>query len=249
MKIACVYLTNKNSNCIFNLINLQNHIVKYNNSNLNNITIDLFIYNNNESIDDIIYNDNYCEFAYKQLQNKLNYCHWGNWYRDMYYVGQTFLVLFDLYLKYSEYNKFIFYEDDVSYIGNNNIFNLFDFNSDVIFPYTRVLNYNWVWYKYNNFGNLQLDPYSGLLNIYMLSKDIIKNIYNFIQDGNYGHFEYIVNSFIMVNYKQNNWKISYLNGNNEFKEQQKYLNYNGSDFIHPIKSINELKIYINKSNN
>ena len=236
MKIACLYLTHNNSECLFNLQTLIKHINSYKEHQ-----IDLYIYNNNEKLNDIIYDNNYCEFTYKNLQEKLNYIYmFGD---TLKYIGNCHLPVIDLYLSHKEYDKFIFYEDDVSYVGNINMFNLFDFNIDFMFQNKRNLEMTWWWYIANERHNLQLTPYSGLLNIYMLSSDVIQKIYDFMNEGNFAHHEYLINSYIMENYEKYNWQIGYLKENNEFNVYTNQFNYTGTHFIHPIKNIQQLQLY------
>ncbi len=236
MKIACLYFTHKNSQCLFNLETLINHINSYKEHQIN-----IYIYNNNEELNNIIYHNNYCEFSFENLQKKLNYIH--KFDDHFTYIGNCQLPLIDLYINHPEYDRFIFYEDDVAYLGNENMFKLFDFNNDIIFSNTRCYNKDWCWYTNTSLHNLNLPPFSELLNIYSLQPDVIKSIYDFMLHGKFGHHEYLINSFIMANYKSNNWSIAYLEGNNDFKVFYHDLNFTSTQFIHPIKNIKDLENY------
>ena len=234
MKIAFLYLTNKNSKCLFNLQTLIKHINLYKEHQ-----IDLYIYNNNEELNDIIYNDNYCEFSFNKLQEKLNYSYK---FDTFLFMGNCHLQLIDLYLNHKDYDRFISYEDDLTYIGNNNLFELIDFSKDIIFSNKRLINYEWYWYN-KNLHNLNLKPYCELLNICVFSGDVIQKIYNFMNEGNFAHQEYLINSYIMENYEKYNWQIGYLKGNNEFCLNQKEFLYTANGFVHPIKNIHQLLLY------
>ncbi len=237
MKICCLYLTYIKSLCNCNFETLYNNIQTY-----NEYTIDLYVYVNDDGLNDIIYNNNYCNFSYNKLQEKLNYIHCFDDKKPL-YEGNCQLPLIDLYLNHPEYDKYICYEDDVSYIGKENMFNLFDFNKDILFNNERILENDYYWYNRQDTHNLSLTPYSGTLNIYMFSKNVIQKIYEFMQNGNYGFFEYLINSYIMENYKKYNWDIGFIKGKNDIHWINIDLKYDGQDFIHPIKDNYQLNNY------
>jgi len=154
------------------------------------------------------------------------------------YIGSTFLTLFESYN--DKYDYYIFYEEDV--VCNKNIFNEINFDYDFIFMVKPKIDYEWFWYKFNHIQNIKrkgYKPYSSLLNLYALNKKTLKDLMNFVKEGNYAHHEYLINSFIMNN---NKYKIGYLS--DMFKiftdwRRLKNKKYNDYDIVHPIKSLDE----------
>ena len=152
-----------------------------------------------------------------------------------------FLPLLDMYNNHkNEYDMYLFWEDDLSYFGKENIFDSIDFNCDAIFQDKRLLvsDDNWFWwYKADHKidENIIKNLYHGLLNIYGLNHNVIDNLFEFIKNGNYVEHEMLISAFVL----NNNYKVNYIN--NYIKCWLKYDDSapitNEYDLIHPIKQI------------
>ena len=244
MNIAICYLTYQNSNTYFNYNILLKHV-----NNCKNHKIDLYVYNNDDSIEYLNYGK-LILFSYKYLKNKFdfnlnisNFC--SNTKNKS---GLQILPFLDMYINHKEYDIYMFYEDDVLLNINDNFFDkLFDNynNSDIIFQKNRKLDYGWSWYKSGN-NNIKdiYKPYSGLLNIYFIKNELIQKFITDIIDKKYiAHHEYLVNGYFMEN---DNIKKYYLSDlfNINCQVYVKSLSLNKSnEIIHPIKTIDYYNFY------
>lgn len=250
MNIAICYLTYQNSNTYFNYNNLLNQI-----NNCKNHKIDLYVYNNDDSINYIDYNK-LILFSYKYFKNKFdfNLNIYNNYSNTKNKSGLQILPFLDLYNNHKEYDVYMFYEDDVLLNIKYNFFDkLFDTykDFDVILQNYRKLDYEWSWYKTenNNIKNIY-KPYSGLLNIYLMKNEIIQNFITDIIENKYiAHHEYLVNGYLIENKNIKKYYLSDLfNVNCEI--YLKNLKQNKSDeIIHPIKDIKYYNFYINNNYN
>jgi len=234
MKISCVYLTNKD--------NYKNDLIyKKLNEMCKESNIDLYIYINNEN-KQYEWNDNICEFNYISIKKKYNY----NYYMGKNYVGCTFLMLIDLLNTKTYYDYYIFYEDDLGWFSSDNLFNKINFNYDIIFK-KPIINNEWYWYdNYNNLNKDIYKSYAGLLNFYICSKEFLCKLYNFINNGNYAHFEYLIKAFAYAN----NYNIGYLDDMIDVELVWLTSNLSGEyhDMIHPIKTNDIFYKYKNMMN-
>lgn len=238
MKIACIILTNKKTEDIYQ----KNYAMLCDMSVKSKYNVDLYTYYNDESI---YYesNDSMIHFSYKSLQDKFNYYHLFDEANT--YVGNTILALFDLYTNHKdEYDSYIFYEDDVAYTSDDNLFDtIFDNfkpdSYDIIFQSPRRKEDDWVWLGNSN---CTFPPYYGLLNLYIIKPKLIEELIHFIKDGNYGHHEYIINGFVL----SNGLKVRYLSDFlSVYSSYCKIGNlYKTYDILHPIKNCNELDFLI-----
>ena len=170
--------------------------------------------------------------------------------------GICHLPLFYFYDLHSEYDYYIFYEDDLLYTGflfenNNNPFNTIPFeNYDMMFMYDRIDNPNWHWRSKCEYNiPKKWIPYEGLLNCYIISNKALKELKDFCTNYSWdGHHELLVNSFFMN--QQDKYKIGFVEKYIPcyinwlwvttyqqlfFKELSQYC------FIHPIKNNDNLK--------
>lgn len=246
MNIAVCFLTTYKH--YFNLSNLKQQAKT---SKLHKI--DIYRYINKENINyknvgNIIY------FNYEYLREKINYKHYYTYEHHILKnnVGIQFLPLMDMYINHkNKYNIYLFYEDDLSYFGNENFFDKIDFNCNVLFQRKRTLVETDHWYWYYNNDNYKFNDsnikkiYHGLNNIYACDNYFLDEFYNFIQN-NYGYDEMILATFAL-NYK---FKIHYIN--NYLKIWCSCLNHspvtNKYNFVHPVKNIQKYKKILKKFN-
>lgn len=247
MKISICFLST-----IKNHFNLQELINQSNNSK--NHQIDIYEYINDENnIDDYKIDNNTIYFKFNYLRNKFNYHH--IYYNEAaeYSAGMQFLTLLDMYINHkNEYDIYMFYEDDLSYFGKDNLFDKIDFNCDVIFqsPRLTIEDDKWWWWYNNNdhFINENLIIYHGLLNIYALKNYVCDNLLKFIQN-NYLHHEGLISTYVLNNYNNIHYINNYINSYLDFNDSY-WDNPTKYDLIHPIKLYERYKcikeIYENK---
>ena len=134
-----------------------------------------------------------------------------------------------------------FFEDDVSYFGDKNLFDSIDFNCDALFQNKRVTVEEdewWWWYhsEYKIDRNKIQKTFHGLLNIYGCKQHIINEFINFLSEDNYIHHELLLSGFILNNC---NIKVNYIDDYlkcyftyiNKYSLEKKY------DLIHPVKTL------------
>jgi hypothetical protein len=243
MNIAiCFLTTNKNH---FNLKLLKDQIKL---SSLHNIDVYEYIDNDSEYIiDDHIIYFNYDFLVKKTKYNRaeINYIHPALGKK----VGLEFLTFIDMYINHkNEYDFYMFYEDDVSYFGSKNLFDIIDFNCDAIFQDRRfnAKEDGWYWtscepYNLNDINII----YHGLLNIYGLTGNIINEIINYYSQGNYCHHEGLISSYVLNNGK---YKVNYINDYiKSYFDFWDSVEVNGYyDLIHPIKTEEKYNIIYNE---
>lgn len=253
MNIAICFLST-----VKNHFNLENLKIQAKNSKLHNIDVYEYIENN-----DYTYNieDKKIYFNLYFLSKKYKWDHIhdnvGNKIRDK--AGLLFLPLIDLYTNFKDkYDMYLFYEDDVSYFGTENLFDIINFNSDVVFQDQRITvdDDHWVWwYDWRNNNNVTNDVkidrniikilYHGLLNFYGLKPYVIEKFLNFIKD-NYAFYELLISAFILNdNYSVhyiNDYIQSYFSFNNDAPISNKYL------LVHPVKTIEKYQSIKSKFN-
>lgn len=237
MKIAICFLSKEENHFNYNLLKEQCN-------NSKNHKIDIFYYINKD-----IYNykktKDYIYFNYNYLQYKFNYNHifLNKSSKFCSYVGLTFLPWLDMYFNNKDkYDFYLFYEDDICYYGEQNLFDLIDFNCDVILQDKNNLFKNdkeWFWYKEFDYNILNsYDIYHSLMNIYGATKRVIDNFIIFIKK-NYIHHEGLIPTFVL----NNNYNINYIN--NYISIYCNYINdinfIKSQDYnlIHPIKTNDE----------
>lgn len=237
MKIACIILTSNKTKEMYN----YNYSLLSKMSKESKYDIDIFTYYNEESIDYRITN-NFIEFSFNYLKTKFNYNHL---FDKEPYIGVSVFPLFDLYMNHKDkYDIYMFYEDDVMFNNSANlfdrIFDTYDLDSyDIIFQNPRKLDEKWHWNK-SDIQNCNFIPYRGLLNLYVIKKNLIQDLIDYIGNGYYGHHEYLINGFVMT---QNKYKIKYISDiytiyttfNKIDRLDKKY------DIIHPIKKLDDFK--------
>ena len=241
--ICCLYLTNTK------FLKLDNWIIYDIVKNMClDASIDLFTYiENKDMIDKVLYHYDIksCEFTYDSLFNKFKYYNIIKTNKN--YIGNTFLTLLDLYTWYSYYDYYIFYEDDLGWFSDDNLFKKIDYNYDLIMEKPKKDDH---WFWLNNYTNIKFNnkyAYCGLLNLYIVSNKFLKELYNYILTSNkYGHFEYLIKSFAY----DNNFNIGYLNDMIDLELDFNYNNLSGKyhDLIHPIKNMSILNYYLNLKN-
>ena len=229
MKIAVCFLST-----IKNHFNYKELKKQANNSKLHKV--DIYYYINNEKYDykykkKIIY----IYFKYWYLKEKLKYNH-TYCYTD--YIGSTFLCWIDMYYKHkNKYDIYMFYEDDLSYFGKENIFDKINFNSDIIIQskYFNAKYDNWPWSTYTDYTieNKNYIIYHSLMNIYAANSFFIEGLIKFMTN-NFMHHEGLIPTYAL----NNNYKIDYIN---------KYISLNCThlnnmndynyDLLHPIKTL------------
>ena len=255
MNIAVCYLTTFNNTKTFNLIQLYKYISACKKHN-----IDLYIYINNESLQNNIVVNNELHnittiyFSYDDLRNQFNYNHyWSNGESSTKRnAGMQIFPLLNLYTTHNNYDYYMFIEDDLLINANNNIFDDITYDFDIMFSAPRKISYEWSWIDKDNNIKTKYLPYTGLLNIYIVKNEILNNFINdVINKGLYAHHEYLFNGY--THYK--NYKISYLSDiyNIYCKLSLNEINNNHHyDIIHPIKTIKIYNIFnvniFNKSN-
>lgn len=234
MKVCCLFLTCKNS---------TNKVVMENYSNVARMcaqsNIDLYLYINDE-------NQTYldlgktCYFSYSHLNYKFHYKYIFP-ERHKYYYGLMHLPLMDLYESHPEYDFYLFYEDDVFFFGDYNIFDKIDFNKDVFFQDKRTIDEDWYWYhNYNNYSALDRKfylPWSGCLHIYGMSNKTLEKYIAFIKKRKlHAHHEYSINSYVLNNNKPD-ITISYFPNDVTMNcsWDGNTLDDNCYDLMHPIK--------------
>jgi hypothetical protein len=190
------------------------------------------------NVDIIVYNN----VDYGKLKDKFNYKHTFGKNN----CGLNFLCVLDAYSKYGDkYDYYMFYEEDLAYIGKKNIFDCIDYNYDMIFQSRRRLNYYWPWVKgnLNNIVRKGFRPYEGLLNIYLMKTSLLKDIKGFIEKGNWAHHEYLINSFVMTN--SNKYSIGYLDDIFKMKCDWRPIKIDSDnyEFLHPIKGLIKIQKY------
>lgn len=234
MKIAICYLTCISNDYDFNFQHLLNHI-----KGQTKHSVDLYKYINNENIDYEV-NDNEITFSYDYITKQFNYSfrlkNGNSPVGDL--SGLQIFPLLDLMKKHPEYDYYMFYEDDVLLNTDKNLFDNLDFTNKIILQNERIYNDLWWWYRGYKLNNVlhYLDPYSGLLNIYLVSKDIlIYFIYTILNRGYYGHHELLFNGFVMKFYQN---KISYLSDiyNLKCTVYDYQLDNESHEITHPVKT-------------
>lgn len=243
MNIAICFLTTSKEPCKFNLsrLNVAAAMSKKHN-------IDIYLYKDT----DLEYSNtnNTIYFSYQYLKNKFNYNHdfqnpnSGTKNKS----GLQLLPFLDMYINNKDsYDMYLFWEDDACLIDLN-IFDEIDFeNCKVIFQEKRLLsNCDWFWQKETlySLNNKDMPIYMGLLNIWGATSETIEELIKFINDGNYGHHELIVDSFIMnnypndINYIDNYIKVKFLLFPYEIDKLSKNEIKNSQySIIHPIKDV------------
>jgi len=238
MKLAICFLTTNEKH--FNLNILKQQIKD---SKLHNI--DLYVYVDNN--DNYVIKDNITYFNYQYLKNKFNYQHTYysgnvNGSTVFYKAGMQFLPWLDMYTNHKdEYDMYLFFEDDVSYFSDKNLFDSIDFNCDALFQNKRITVEEdewWWWYhsEYKIDRNKIQKTFHGLLNIYGCKQHIINDFINFLNEDNYIHHELLLSAFILnncnikVNYVDDYFKC-YFTYINKYSLEEKY------DFVHPVKTL------------
>lgn len=163
-----------------------------------------------------------------------------------------FLILLDCYLKHKdEYKYYMFFEDDLVFNSERNLFDDICDNFiyskdvyDVIFQNQRNKDYYWYWGIYNYLSNIKTKgyiPYSGLLNIFLMNQKTLEDLLDFINKGNWAYHEYLINSYIMK-YKDK-YNIGYLSNiykvYTDFNRLSHNKNYKEYDLVHPIKTLED----------
>lgn len=233
MKIAICFLSIKENHFNYNLLKEQ-----CDNSKLHKI--DIFYYINDNNIN-YKRSKEYIYFNYNYLKHKYKYYHdFLDAYKYSSYYGLTFLTWLDMYSEHkNEYDMYLFYEDDICYFGDNNFFDLIDFNTDVLLQDCVNLYKNdttWYWYNEGPYNILNsYDIYHCIMNIYGAKQKVIEGFLDFI-NKNYIHDEallptYVLNNEFFVNYINDYIPLysNYIDNINNIKSQ----NFN---LIHPIKT-------------
>lgn len=243
IRVAIAYLTCSENNLYFNLERLTSHI---NSSEL--CEVNLYKYINDEKCNyNIVNNEIY--FSYKNITNQFNYPY--RWYNQDcaagYNSGLQQFVLFDLYIKHSDYDYYMFYEDDLMLNTSKNIFDNIDLNNDVYLPIPRNTNGYWHWYYLNNNIRHILPCAQGLLNLYIVKNEVLKNfIESILGNMYYGYDEVLVNGFF-ERYKDT-YKTFYLNKkyNVQTVLPNEPIQVNKQcEIIHPVKTLNQYNNFLN----
>ena len=226
------------------VLTIYNKVVKM----CNECDIDLYLYVNNEDVEYEVF-DNTIYFSYDYLKQKYNYN--ITFLHHKPFHGLMNLPLIDLYRNHNEYDNYIFYEDDVLYQGDKNLFTLFDYSYDMVFQDERQYNVIWYWYlnMNNYYGNIKNEylPYSGLLNIFAVSNKFLNEYYNFLKEtGLMAFHEYSINSFTINRANKN--ILTYTALPNSLSKNMEYKSDllkhgNHYNIVHPIKTLKDLKLY------
>lgn len=248
MKIALCFLTTADYH--FNIKMLKQQIKK---SVLHDIDLYIYVDNNNKNHYTKCGNTIYFHYSYFRHIFNWNVEYYNDGSAIAFKSGMEFLPLLDMYNNHkNEYDMYMFWEDDLSYFGKENIFDSIDFNCDAIFQDKRLLvsDDNWFWwYKAEHKIDESIIKilYHGLLNIYALKGNIIDSLFEFIKNGNYVEHEMLISAFVL----NNNYNVNYIN--NYIKCWLKYEDSapitNEYDLIHPVKQIrkyNKIKYLHNK---
>ena len=241
MNIAICFLTTIKDH--FNL-----KLLKEQAKNSKNHNIDIYEYIDNDS--EYYIKENTIYFNYQYLKNKFNYNH--SWYNKtsgtLSKSGLQFLPWLDMYINHkNEYDMYLYYEDDLSYFSEKNLFDIIDFNCDAIFQNKRNLPFldNWWWYynDNNHYLSNKYIPYHGPLHIYGAKGNIIDGFIEFIKD-NYFHHELLISSYILTNKYKVNYIDTYIYSYFAFFENN-ISNDIYYELIHPIKTIEKYNIIYN----
>ena len=233
MNIAICFLTTIKDH--FNLKVLKEQAK---NSKLHNI--DIYTYINDENIEYINDNDT-IYFKYDYLRNKFNY---KNYYcnsisNSRYNAGIQFLIWLDMYMNHkNKYDFYMFYEDDLAYFGEENLFDKINFDCDFLFQNKRklVTDDHWTWWYDIFHQNIDESKplYHGLLNIYGGKSFVIDKFIDFFVDK-IAHHELLISYFVL----NNNYKVNYINNyislNCDWRNNVNFSNE--YDLMHPIKTL------------
>jgi hypothetical protein len=243
MNIAVCFLSITKDH--FNLEELKKQAKE---SKLHNIDIYEYIENN-----DYTYNveDKTIYYSLYHLAKKYNwnYVHTNIWNKIGDKAGLLFLPLIDLYTNHKdEYDMFLFYEDDVSYFGNENLFDTIDLNTDVVFQDRRITvdDDHWAWWYDERLNrDTKIDReiikvlYHGLLNFYALKSNVIADFIKFIKD-NYAYYELLIPAFVLNNDYKVNYANDYVKTYSSFSDDAPITD----EFllVHPIKTIEKYNL-------
>lgn len=182
----------------------------------------------------------------EKLKNKYNYHH--DFYDSSKTTGLNFLILLDAYINHKdEYEYYLFWEEDLIFNSERNIFDDIcdNFkNYDIVFQNKRKLNHYWFWGLHNYLNNIKVKgykPYEGLLNIYFMNSKVMEDLLKFMNDGNWAHHEYLINSYIIKH--KDKYNIGYLSNiykvYTDFNRLSHNKNYKEYDLVHPIKTLED----------
>ena len=211
-KIAVCYITN-NKNYEKIIFKLYDKLISY----LNRTKYDVYIIISNETNNNTInkkwenISNNVITYRYYKLKELLNYNYIFDDTNGYDYIGNCQLPIIYFSKIHPEYIGYLFYEDDVYINFKDNLFNIINFGDfDAFLQNKRKVDKYWYWANgglHSDFGNL-ITHYSGLYNIYYISKKTLNEFYNwFIKNNYYGHHELLYNIFF--NFYQNKYNIGY----------------------------------------
>ncbi|MBR6907612.1 hypothetical protein IKN40_03800, partial [bacterium] len=140
----------------------------------------------------------------------------------------------------NKYDMYMFYEDDLSYFGKENLFDLINFNNDILFQNICIninTDKNWYWYKIHDYNILNsYTIYHSLMNIYAANSNFIEGLMKFM-NTNYMHHEGLIPTYAL----NNDYKIDYINKYISLYcnhiDNIKNIKINLYNLIHPIKDI------------
>lgn len=160
------------------------------------------------------------------------------------------------------YNKYIIQEYDTIFTGNDykyllNKTNILNNDIQILFEkeISRVKPH-WYWYRKGKFNiNVNRRYYNTLFNYYVISYDLLKQLYDFYLLGNYGHYEMVIPSYvlnndvsydILSNYDNINTQLNFYTYSDEIIENKSKIN---NLLIHPIKNDYQYNLLLSKHNN
>lgn len=244
MKIAVCFLSIIKDH--FNLQNLKNQA---NNSKYHQIDIYEYLDYDSEYKNE----NNTIYFNYPELKRKFNYLYEYDWKPGLgKKEGMMFLPFLDMWLKHkNEYDFYLFIEDDVSYFGNKNLFDTINFDCHALmifhpYMFTKYMQNHWWLVQAPHYldPNIIKDNCHRYCNIFGMQSNIVSQLVDFIDEGNYAFFEWMIPSFLFNIPIKINYISSYLRVFDTFDETHlpKQLFY---EMIHPIKNIETYNYYKN----
>ena len=265
MNICCIYLTNTDKTD-FNYKRILNDA-----KTSVNHKIDVYKYVKCFDNNDLCYNiknEKNIEFSFKYLQEKFKYnISYNNKESNAGKIsGLEFLTVLDIYLKYTnKYDFYIYFEDDISFLTDKNIFDNFIYKEaffykliteDLFTINNELINYpfGWPWlHELKNLKNIYKQNYRHtLLCLYGLRTHIIENFLNYILEGNYGYHELLIPSFV-YQFVDNKSDIVLLTDmfkcNITWLYDEKLMYNNICDIMHPVKKYSLYKSLKEKYNN
>ena len=160
------------------------------------------------------------------------------------YIGNTIYPFIDFCINHLQYDRYMFYEDDMIYTGDiSKLFNQCEGYDIVLQQEIKPAEAHWPWImqEYNKLatGYFYSNTYNAMTNLYIVSKDCALFLHNrLLQKEWFAHHELIMATEIVSNDKK--WKC--FSGNNAvFIYDYELGNYLSTEqvqkdtFYHPVK--------------